>query len=160
MTRRGSTHRYTLLAVLAVLLLAAQGTWAEEEPPVRDRRCSSDEDCIPTGACHPEYCINDAAGDEWGRGGSVYGNESVCTAFFDCSAAYTASACLCGGNGICFNSNKDQGCAGSRPGQSVVIALVVTFALLVVLLAALIFVLCRKRKQPQNAEGSLDTVAA
>ena len=66
--------------------------------------CESDSDCVPMPGCHVRECVTL---DELG----VYPQPEVCTAIFDCQAAYNGEDCLCQDH-FCVNKNLDnEGCS-------------------------------------------------
>ncbi len=74
-------------------------------PPDYIAYCSSDADCIPQPSCHPHYCINK-------NYEVLYQQPQVCTALYDCQAAYSKDNCACQSH-VCINKrlyNQDPGC--------------------------------------------------
>lgn len=66
-------------------------------------KCVADSDCIPKPDCHPRECINQ-------NFKNLYKSPDLCTAIFDCNAAYKQKDCICSNN-KCVNKNLgNKGC--------------------------------------------------
>ncbi len=68
--------------------------------------CETDTDCVPKPECHPRECINQAYSSD-------FESPELCTAMFDCNAAYTPENCACVDQ-QCVNKNIDADCSTER----------------------------------------------